>query len=548
MTAAKLTTLAWVTLALVAGCQSPLALPRDALPLPSLGSPSNDKAALARTPGGTAKAAAEPSKDLPVASSERPPAPAAPIQRVAAATSTGDTKTPTELPSPTLVRAELSLPAAIETGLAQNPDLITLRESEGVSRGLLGVAKTYPFNPVLQPRFLPWGRNADGTETKTFYYFLLWQTFELAHQRRFREQNAAAALENTRWTIQQAQLQTVAQTEQLYFAALYQRGLRELAQRIAQVNGEVLAVVERRRQAGTASAADLAQAQLDARSSAQQARLADVLALNALLALRRQLNLPQEAPLELQGELTDYVWLPVNGTELCKLTGPCSVFNEGGDVDGVAAQLASGRPDVVAARANLEAAQANLRLARAARVPNVTIGPFYEHDTFATISYGLQAQMEIPVINTGRPLVHQREAEVRQRLTAAQQLEAKATVEARTALTRYEQARRMCEQLRGESSPQLPGELKKLEAEFKSGEIDVVRITQARTSVFQLRRSYLDSLNELAQAAAAVTAAAGLPPAALVAPPGAPAVLPPCMARQETGQRPEVTISFQAVE
>jgi cobalt-zinc-cadmium efflux system outer membrane protein len=443
----------------------------------------------------------------------------------------------------------LSLPAAIETGLARNPDLVSLRETEGVSRGMLGVAATYPFNPVFQTRILPGGRHPDGSPTSTLHYFLLWQTFELAHQRRFREQNAAAALENTRWTIQQAELQNVALTEQLYFAALYQRGLWDVARRIAQVSQEALEVTERRKQAGRASVADLALAQIDARSQGQQARLAEIAYRNALLALRRQLNLPEEAPLDLQGDLTEYVWLPVSAAELCNLVGPCSVFTEGAGPEAVAAQLASGRPDVVAARANLEAANANLRLARALRVPNLTIGPFYEHDTEAVISYGLQAQMEIPVINSGKPLVRQREAEVRQRLTALQQLEAKATVEARTALDRYERARLLCERTRAESGQQMPGELAKLEEEYKKGEIDVVRISQARSSMFQLRRTYLDSLNELAQAAAAVTAAAGLPPAALVAPPGAPAgAFPPCESRREPDGRPEVTISFRPVE
>ncbi|MBM4072398.1 MAG: hypothetical protein FJ271_26240 [Planctomycetes bacterium] len=48
------------------------------------------------------------------------------------------------------------------------------------------------------------------------------------------------------------------------------------------------------------------------------------------------------------------------------------------------------------------------------------------------------------------------------------------------------------------------------------GEVDIVRVTQARTSLIQLRRTYLDSVNELAQAAAALSAASGLPPAAFV--------------------------------
>jgi hypothetical protein len=138
------------------------------------------------------------------------------------------------------------------------------------------------------------------------------------------------------------------------------------------------------------------------------------------------------------------------------------------------------------------------------------------------------------------PLVRQRQAELRQRLIALEQLEARAKVEAATALRRYEQARVLCEQTRAAGGQQMPGELRKLEEEFKKGEIDILRIQQARNSLIQFRRSYLDSLNELAQAAAAVTAATGLPPAALVTPPGAAASSQPSNPACPPAQLPAV--------
>ena len=47
----------------------------------------------------------------------------------------------------------------------------------------------------------------------------------------------------------------------------------------------------------------------------------------------------------------------------------------------------------------------------------------------------------------------------------------------------------------------LPSELQKLEHQFKAGEVDVIRIFTARTSLIQNHRAHLDTLNELAQAA-----------------------------------------------
>ena len=52
----------------------------------------------------------------------------------------------------------LSLIDAINTGLAQNPDLVVLRTTEGVSYGALGVARTYPFNPYVQIQTLALSR------------------------------------------------------------------------------------------------------------------------------------------------------------------------------------------------------------------------------------------------------------------------------------------------------------------------------------------------------------------------------------------------------
>ena len=45
---------------------------------------------------------------------------------------------------------DIQLRTAVETGLAQNPDLIALRQAEGVGTAALGVAQTYPFNPFVQ--------------------------------------------------------------------------------------------------------------------------------------------------------------------------------------------------------------------------------------------------------------------------------------------------------------------------------------------------------------------------------------------------------------
>lgn len=512
--------LAIALLALLSGCQlgqrTPVSLAQAAgeVPLqPVSGTPvtvrpapgSSQLRVLSAELPATVAAAAELLQAPPAARPAGSPAP--PPEQVSAPPNAA----PAIAPGP----MKLSLVGAIETGLAQNPDLVALRRNEGVSAGMLGVARTYPFNPWVQVQATPLQRAPDGSSGSVYHYVLLMQQIQWAHQQRWREEAALAALTSVRWNIQQAELLNLAQTERLFFTALYQRGIRDLTLSSAGLNEELERVSQRQLEAGQASAADVAIVRLDARSTRRQAQLAEAAYQTALLDLRRQLNLPIERPLELEPDLLGWHWqaLPGSGEWACN-----SALAGTADAKGQLAELVAGRPDVMAARADLAAARGNLGLARASRRPDLIIGPYYERDDLHTNYWGFRAQTDVPIINNGLPLVRQREAEVRQRSTVWQQLQERAMLEAQAALDRYERARRMVDDLEADTRGSLPAELQRLEEQFKAGEVDIVRVFTARTSLLQLRRSQLDALNELAQAAANLTAASGLPPDALLSP------------------------------
>ena len=126
--------------------------------------------------------------------------------------------------------------------------------------------------------------------------------------------------------------------------------------------------------------------------------------------------------------------------------------------------------------------------------------------------------MDLPVLNNGTPLLKQRSQELHQQTVVWQQLQTRAELEALAAVDRYERARRLISETASNNGIELPIELQRLEAQFQAGEVDVLRIFQARTSLIQSRRAYLDTLNELAQSAATVTATTGVPPQALAQP------------------------------
>lgn len=418
---------------------------------------------------------------------------------------------------------QLTLPTAIETSLEQNPDLIALRQTEGVSRAVVGVAQSFPFNPFFQFQATPVEQapaSAKSSEpnaaAKIFQYYLVMHTFELAHQRRHREAAAMAQLSSVRWNVFQAELQNIALTEQLFMAAMYQRGLRDLARAGADLSASLLAVMERQLAAGQASAADAATTRIDARATRQQARLAEANYQTAMLALRRQLNFSVETKLELAGDVGELEWLPVDAEHLSQVPSLRRAVAPNDNFETLVRELASGRPDVMSARSLASAAAANRNLARANRVPNLIAGPYYQSDDFGVKYFGFRGQVDIPIANTGKPLLNQRNAELRQQQVAADQLRRRAEQEVRAALERYERARQLAADAASDLGEGMPVEIQRLEQQFEAGEIDMMRIFTARTSLLALRRAYLDSMNELALAAAGVTAATGLPPDALI--------------------------------
>ncbi len=384
-----------------------------------------------------------------------------------------------------------SIGSAIETALAQNPDLVALRQAEGVGSAAVGVAQTYPFNPFVQIQATPYQDARNAGPGTTYHYVLLMQQIQLGNQQQFREEAGCAALNGIRWNVLQAELLNVAQTERLYFAAIYQQGLRDLANMNAQNNRQLLNILERQKDLGQATAADVAIVRLDVRSTTQQQRIAEASLQTALLDLKRHLCLPVEYRIELDDTVLNWNWQSTTASQL--------------------ASIATNRPDVMAARADADTARANANFANASRIPDVQLGPYYQRNDSGVTFLGFRAQMDLPVLNDGMPLLRQREAEYCQRATSSQQLAIRARLEAEAASDRYERARSLRVETGEPTRASVPVELQRLEEQFQANEVDILRVLQARNSLLQCQRADLDALNELMQAAVAVTVATGAP-------------------------------------
>jgi hypothetical protein len=196
----------------------------------------------------------------------------------------------------------LTLEDAIAISLADNPDLVAQRSAQPAAQAAYRAARTYPFNPQIQVQVFPYTRDPNGnTDIPVSQQYVLIQTFELGGQQRFRAEAADASWNQVRGTIWQAELLNVAQTERLFFAALYQRELRDLNQVLTALNEQLVGIMERRMNAGQANAADVALTRLQAESSRRQQRLAEASYQTALMALHNQLNLGPDAQIEFAG-------------------------------------------------------------------------------------------------------------------------------------------------------------------------------------------------------------------------------------------------------
>ena len=409
-----------------------------------------------------------------------------------------------------------TLDSAIAVSLERNLDLVAVRASEPVAHAAYHVAETYPWNPQFQTQVLPYSRDRNGADGAVSQQHVVLQTFEIGGQRHFRRDAAGAGWEQVSGTIRQAELMNVAQTTRLYFATLYQRELRDMTQTLADLNEQLVGVIQRRQNAGQANRADVELARLQAKSSRRQQRLAEAAYKTALMNLRNQMNLDTIAPLALSGNWLAWRWRSLDGTIVS--TDSEAKLLESGEIDDIMLrQLVVDRPDVATARAAVAIAFANLGLANAMRRPNLQAGPMWQRDDSSTEFWGVQAQFDIPVVNTGKPLVAQRVAELRQQEITAVQLENRAVLEARAAIQRYERARRLVEESHDEFAQDISDSLKPFEDQFKAGQITLLQVFAARAAIAQSRQSLLDLLNELTLAVADVTQATGQSPQQMIA-------------------------------
>lgn len=426
-------------------------------------------------------------------------------------------------PTPSEGGRSLSLQAALYGALTGNPDLAVLRQggnqANAPSEEAVEVARHFPstLNPTIWLDYRPITLIPNGTfgggspggsgntgsgasHPKNYYsngqgylYLSYRQPLELGHQTTHRYNIAKAALNHQRWTVVQAELTALVQTYRFFQTAAYRREKLRVAQELSEFNDRLIQTLQRRLAANQGLAADVTLAKVESRATRQLAKAARQDYMTALTDLRNQIGAPESAgTAEPLGEFTLPSYIP-----------PI-------DEDAMIREALQGRPDIHAARAMVNGSCSSVKLARADVIPNPIVGPQYEQDEAGVQYIGFVYITPLPILNTGRPLVRQREAEHRRAVQALQRAEQRAVAQVRAAVAKWNGAKDLVDESSG-LTRELAAGVDSLERLFEAGQTDLTKLIQARQRLIQLENAQLDATWQATQAQADLLLALGAP-------------------------------------
>jgi outer membrane protein TolC len=395
-------------------------------------------------------------------------------------------------PRPVQEQPGLSLGEAVAWALENNPALMALRQQHGIAAAGVVVAHTYPFNPIWEDKTQANnGPVSAGITSRVATEHLLLLELELRGQGGFRRQEASANLSRTDWEIAAQEQALAVLVIRAYQNVVYQQERLRLIEQTIRLNEQLVQETQKLFNAGKVRGADLILARTeveDARSLLGPGRTAVV---TATAELRRALGIVNGPPLVLDGKLDMAAPVP--------------------DVAAGTEEAFQRRPDLFAHRAAVAQAEAAVRLEIANRFGNPTVGPAYTYDPTRINEIGAQINLPVPVFNTRRGQIQQRQAEQTRAVLELRQTEIQIRQDVEAALNRLASARAAAEVYRTSVLPSFQTALEGIEKLFVQGEpgVDVLRIIDMRRKLIRARDSYLGTLWEVSQARADLVAAIG---------------------------------------
>jgi cobalt-zinc-cadmium efflux system outer membrane protein len=371
----------------------------------------------------------------------------------------------------------------------ESPRLVRLAADVAVAEAALVTARTYPYNPELE---LEVGDRRGPAGSQTDRGAGLSQRLELSGQRGERREAAEAALEAARAAFRQARVGVLGDVGRAFAEAVHRRELLAVEETEAELARAFAATVERRLEAGSATAVDLA------------------LARAGLARAERGLALARGSYRTAESRLAESVGSV--GSALVTPTGGLPPLEPPPPLDEVLSRALSVRGDLAAATARVEAAEARRRLARALRIPDLTVGARArreEGDDVTSLSVGIP----IPLFDRNQGRIAEAEAEIAAARSELALAELSARREVAAAYGQLDAALAALQATERLGVTPLEEGLALLERSFEAGKIGAADLLLYRREILEGRRQALEASAEAWEAAVdlAVALGGGLP-------------------------------------
>jgi cobalt-zinc-cadmium efflux system outer membrane protein len=383
----------------------------------------------------------------------------------------------------------LTREAAVGWALRHNPELNAVRQQHGVAVAAVVIAQTYPFNPVWTSKlFAANGPASAGISNRLTMEQRVSIDLEVRGQGGYRRQEAKAGLSRTDWEIANQELLLAVRVVRAFDTVLYQNAKLQLAQESLRVLEQTADQVRRLVEVGRLQPSDLLLARSDVNSSGSALYSLRLAQGTAEQDLRVALGLTNEA-------------LSVAG--ILRPALPSISPNE------LLATALARRADLRASQAAVAEADARRRLAIADRYGNPNVGPDYERNETRVSFIGVESALPLPILNTHRGEIQQREAEHARAALEMRSVEVSVRQEVHAAFGRLAAARAAVDSYRTRVLPDLQANVNDMETLFGQGRVDLLKVMDIRRKLLRARDGYLDALFELRQAQDDLAAAVG---------------------------------------
>ena len=280
----------------------------------------------------------------------------------------------------------ISLEIAIQTALRENPELNAIREKIIVARARIdGIALL--GNPELETEFVG-GAHAEQI-------FELTKAFELGGQRGHRIRIAKTHLEKVATELAEASQSVTKSVKIAFYELLLVQEKLKLAKEIVQHNEQMRDIAQTRFETGDISGTQANLANIHLQSALREAVTLESKLQLAQLSLNGLMGAPLETARVAVGDLREQA---SPGT-LQKLT-----------LDALKMQALAHRNDLKSLQLNAQLTENELRLAKAANIPDLSVGAIAERTIHET-AFGMKFSIPLPLFNRNRAEINATKAQ-----------------------------------------------------------------------------------------------------------------------------------------